>query len=164
VHVLDAFWDHQSRDRLEDPCHQGQVHQPNQFYQGQDPLGDRGCHQNLRGGEYSTAKEEFRRKMAVFLMIRSPAAEKIAYERTEVEGYRKISLQNSDKRKQISVKLLRLPVLERVRIPLHVKLRKVIFDIDDDVDSHVGVPNRQVSIFKANELVLKAFENAFLRN
>jgi hypothetical protein len=102
--------------------------------------------------------------MAVFLMIRSPAAEKIAYERTEVEGYRKISLQNSDKRKQISVKLLRLPVLERVRIPLHVKLRKVIFDIDDDVDSHVGVPNRQVSIFKANELVLKAFENAFLRN
>jgi hypothetical protein len=50
VHVLDAFWDHQSRDRLEDPCHQGQVHQPNQFYQGQDPLGDRGCHQNLRGG------------------------------------------------------------------------------------------------------------------
>jgi hypothetical protein len=64
VHVLDSFLDHQSRDCLDDPCHQGQVHQPYQCYQGQDPLGYRGRHQNLRErGVFSTAKEELRRKM-----------------------------------------------------------------------------------------------------
>jgi hypothetical protein len=43
--------DHQIRDRLDDPCHLGQVRLPDQRPQGQDLLEDRNRHQKqIMGG------------------------------------------------------------------------------------------------------------------
>jgi hypothetical protein len=47
--------DHQIRDRLDDPCHLGQVRLPDQRPQGQDLLEDRNRHQKqIMGGGRNT--------------------------------------------------------------------------------------------------------------